>query len=78
MHRRKAIPFSITVFGCSARYLSALEENQITPRTHNRLTTIKTILSTGSPLHGRVFEYVYAHIKDDVLLGSITGGTDIM
>jgi len=68
----------INIFGCSARYLSALEENQITPKTHNKLESVRTILSTGSPLHGRVFEYVYSHIKTDVLLGSITGGTDII
>ena len=50
----------------------------MSPRTHNKLDTVKTILSTGSPLHSRVFEYVYKEIKEDVLLGSITGGTDIM
>lgn len=70
--------FSITILGCSARYLSALEEQQITPGTHNRLETLHTILSTGSPLHSRIFDYVYKDIKTDVLLGSITGGTDIM
>jgi len=68
----------ITIFGCSARYLSSLEENQITPRTHNRLDSVHTILSTGSPLHGRIFDYVYREIKNNVLLGSITGGTDII
>jgi acetoacetyl-CoA synthetase len=70
--------FRITIVGCSARYLSALAENQITPRTHNKLETVHTILSTGSPLHSPIFDYVYTDIKTDVLLGSITGGTDIM
>ncbi len=68
----------MTIVGCSARYLSALEEHHITPRTHNKLQTVHTILSTGSPLHSRIFDYVYTNIKTDVLLGSITGGTDIM
>lgn len=72
------VRFRITILGCSARYLAALEEHQITPRTHNRLNTLHTILSTGSPLHSRTFDYVYSDIKSDVLLGSITGGTDIM
>jgi acetoacetyl-CoA synthetase len=70
--------FRVTIFGCSARYLAALEEHQITPCTHNKLETVHTILSTGSPLHGRIFDYVYKDIKTNVLLGSITGGTDIM
>ena len=70
--------FRVTIFGCSARYLAALEEQHASPRTHNKLDTVHTILSTGSPLHGQVFEYIYKEIKENVLLGSITGGTDIM
>jgi acetoacetyl-CoA synthetase len=70
--------FRITIFGCSARYLQSLEEHHITPRTHNKLETVHTILSTGSPLHSRIFDYVYTDIKTNVLLGSITGGTDIV
>ncbi|CAF4647969.1 unnamed protein product [Rotaria socialis] len=68
----------ITIFGCSARYLTTLEEHQISPRTHNKLDKLHTILSTGSPLHSRIFDYVYQEIKANVLLGSITGGTDII
>ncbi len=68
----------MTILGCSARYLASLEENHITPRTHNKLQSVHTILSTGSPLHSRIFDYVYTEIKSEVLLGSITGGTDIM
>ncbi|CAF3492225.1 unnamed protein product [Adineta steineri] len=68
----------ITIFGCSARYLATLEEHQISPCTHNKLESVHTILSTGSPLHSRIFDYVYTNIKTNVLLGSITGGTDII
>ncbi|CAF3403260.1 unnamed protein product [Rotaria sp. Silwood1] len=68
----------ITIFGCSARYLTALEEQHISPHTHNKLEKLHTILSTGSPLHSRIFDYVYTNIKTNVLLGSITGGTDII
>jgi len=46
-------------------------------KTH-RLTTLHTILSTGSPLKPQSFDFVYANIKSDVLLGSVTGGTDII
>ena len=44
----------------------------------NSLTTLHTILSTGSPLKPQSFDFVYTNIKSDVLLGSVTGGTDII
>ena len=44
--------------------------------TH-KLTTLHTILSTGSPLKPQSFDYVYNDIKPDVLLGSITGSSYI-
>jgi len=39
---------------------------------------LHTILSTGSPLKPQLFDYVYSNIKSDVVLGSVTGGTDII
>uniref|UniRef100_A0A8C9AQW1 Acetoacetyl-CoA synthetase n=1 Tax=Prolemur simus TaxID=1328070 RepID=A0A8C9AQW1_PROSS len=45
--------------------------------THS-LQTLRTILSTGSPLKAQSYEYVYSCIKGSVLLGSISGGTDIV
>lgn len=68
----------ITVFGTSAKYLSALEKAGIKPRESHRLSTLKTILSTGSPLLPESFDYVYRDIKERVLLSSISGGTDII
>uniref|UniRef100_A0A7N9AZ59 Acetoacetyl-CoA synthetase n=1 Tax=Mastacembelus armatus TaxID=205130 RepID=A0A7N9AZ59_9TELE len=45
--------------------------------THN-LLSLHTILSTGSPLKPQSYDYVYRCIKSNVLLGSISGGTDIV
>lgn len=42
-----------------------------------KLDTLKAIYSTGSPLKPESFDFVYEHIKKDIVLGSITGGTDI-
>jgi acetoacetyl-CoA synthetase len=36
------------------------------------------IISTGSPLAPEGFDYVYEHVKRDVNLASMSGGTDIM
>ncbi|OOG00931.1 hypothetical protein ASPCADRAFT_392947 [Aspergillus carbonarius ITEM 5010] len=72
----------ITHFGTSAKYLSILEQASLRPTSHlNRptnLETLKAIFSTGSPLAPSTFEYVYSSIKADIMLGSITGGTDIL
>ena len=68
----------VTVFGTSAAYLSRIEKEGLDPgRTHS-LDALRTILSTGSPLAGRSFDYVYRSIKADVHLASISGGTDIV
>jgi acetoacetyl-CoA synthetase len=68
----------ITVFGTSARWLAATEKAGIKPRTTHGLKALRTILSTGSPLSPESFDYVYRDIKADVLLSSISGGTDIL
>jgi len=68
----------ITAFGTSAKYLASLEEAGIKPGKECKLTTLRSIYSTGSPLKPESYDYVYRDIKSDVLLGSITGGTDIV
>ncbi len=68
----------ITVFGTSAKYISALEKSGVKTRELFELDSLKTILSTGSPLAHESFEYVYRDVKSDVCLSSISGGTDIV
>jgi acetoacetyl-CoA synthetase len=68
----------ITVFGTSAKYLALSEKEGLHPvRTHD-LSALRAILSTGSPLAGHSYDYVYQSIKRDVHLASISGGTDII
>nr|WP_298166665.1 acetoacetate--CoA ligase [uncultured Pseudomonas sp.] len=69
---------NISVFGTSAKYLAALEKAGAKPGSTHRLTRLKNILSTGSPLSHESFEYVYREIKADLCLSSISGGTDIV
>ena len=68
----------MTIFGTSAKYIDALSKASAEPRQTHDLGSLRTILSTGSPLAPESFDYVYAKIKDDVWLASISGGTDIV
>jgi acetoacetyl-CoA synthetase len=67
----------ITLFGTSARYITALEQAGVAPGRDFDLTPLRAVLSTGSPLPVEGFEYVYREIKSDLQLASISGGTDI-
>ncbi len=68
----------ISIFGTSAKYISALEKSSFVPAKEVDLGALRTVLSTGSPLLPDGFDYVYQSIKPDVLLASISGGTDIV
>ena len=68
----------ITIFGVSAKYLSALEKSGKTPVETHDLKSLRVILSTGSPLSPESFDYVYQSINNSVCLSSISGGTDII
>ena len=65
-------------FGTSAKYLDACKKAGYRPGTEHDLGALRTILSTGSPLVPESFDWVYAEVKQDLLLASITGGTDIV
>ncbi|MEK9974694.1 MAG: acetoacetate--CoA ligase, partial [Deltaproteobacteria bacterium] len=67
-----------SIFGTSAKYISALEKQKWQTPQEMRLLKLRAILSTGSPLAHESFDYIYNKIKEDVLLGSISGGTDIV
>jgi len=68
----------VTVFGTSAKYISALEKAGVRPIDDYQLPGLRAILSTGSPLAPESFDYVYAAIGKDLQLSSIAGGTDIL
>jgi acetoacetyl-CoA synthetase len=67
----------MTVLGTSPRFLTAIAKAGLEPAETHDLGALRTILSTGSPLSGESFDYVYAKIKQDVCLSSISGGTDL-
>jgi acetoacetyl-CoA synthetase len=68
----------VTVFGTGAKAIAAWEKAGVKPRRTHQLNSLVTMLSTGSPLAPESFDYVYEEIKPNLLLSSISGGTDIV
>jgi acetoacetyl-CoA synthetase len=68
----------INIFGTSAKFIAAQEKAGIRPREEFELASLKSVLSTGSPLAPASFDYVYDAIARDLQLSSIAGGTDII
>lgn len=67
----------VAVFGTGAAVLLEHKKNGVRPRDYASLKTLRTILSTGSPLPIDAFEWVYRDVKPDIWLASVSGGTDI-
>lgn len=67
----------MTYLGTSAGYLSACEKAGLRPGRDHDLSALRGIGSTGSPLPAAAFRWVYDAVADDVLLGSLSGGTDV-
>jgi len=67
----------ITVFGTSAGYIEALKNAGVKPGKDFDLSSLKSLLSTGSPLSEENFEFIYDEIKNDIQLSSISGGSDL-
>lgn len=68
----------VSHFGTSAKYIDALKNRNIKINQSFKLTSLRSILSTGSPLLDDSYDYVYQYIKHDVRLVSMSGGTDIL
>jgi acetoacetyl-CoA synthetase len=67
----------MTHFGTSAKYIDSLRKSGFRPKDHMALASLRSVMSTGSPLSEDGFRFIYEGVKDDVQLASISGGTDI-
>ena len=68
---------NVTHFGTSAKYLDACKKGDLHPADAG-LGNLRALFSTGSPLLPETFGYVYDHVKRDLQVASISGGTDIV
>ena len=64
-------------FGTSAKYIETLMKNDVNPSAIFKLSNLKVICSTGSPLSAECYDYIYKNVGY-VHLASISGGTDIV
>ncbi|MFS8631201.1 MAG: DUF4093 domain-containing protein, partial [Bacillales bacterium] len=67
----------MTVFGTSAPFILSCMNENISPMKKYRLEKLKCIGSTGAPLPPEGFAWVYDHVKKDLWLASVSGGTDV-
>ena len=68
---------SISWFGTSAPFLMSCRRLGVEPGKEFDLTALRALGSTGAPLPSEGFHWAYEHVKDDVMLSSASGGTDI-
>ena len=64
-------------FGTSAKYIETLMKDDVNPSAIFKLSNLKVICSTGSPLSAECYDYIYKNVGY-VHLASISGGTDIV
>lgn len=69
---------NISVFGTSAKFIGSCRIQDVFQTKKLMFKNLKTILSTGSPLLPEDYDWIYKHVPNDVLLSSISGGTDIV
>jgi acetoacetyl-CoA synthetase len=74
---RMAADVGVTFFGTSAPFILACRKAGVHPGADVDLSRLRGVGSTGAPLPPEGFRWVYDEVGRDLLLGSISGGTDV-
>ncbi|HVV77890.1 MAG TPA: acetoacetate--CoA ligase [Mycobacteriales bacterium] len=67
----------ITCMGLGAPFIQACEKAGLRPSGEADLSAIRTVGSTGAPLAPEGFAWVYDAVGADIMLSSLSGGTDV-
>ena len=67
----------VTYFGTSAPFIMSCRKEGLRPGASLDLGALRALGSTGAPLPAEGFAWVYEQVKPDLLLGSVSGGTDV-
>jgi acetoacetyl-CoA synthetase len=74
---RLAADTATTYFGTSAPYLMSCRKAGLAPGRELDLHALRAVGSTGAPLPADGFQWVYDEVGDDLVLSSMSGGTDV-
>jgi acetoacetyl-CoA synthetase len=66
----------LTSFGGGAAFHTNCMKAGIRPNEHCNLTSLQTVGSTGSPLPDDAYDWLLNHVKQDLFLSIVSGGTD--
>lgn len=67
----------INHFGTSAPFILACLKAKVEPAQRYDLKHLRSLSSTGSPLPPEAFDWIYQHVKSDLWVCSMSGGTDV-
>ncbi|OSP54768.1 acetoacetate--CoA ligase [Pseudoruegeria sp. SK021] len=68
----------LTHLGISPKYLATLAEQGYAPGAEKDLSSLRWMLSAGSPVAPHQYDWIYDKVKADLGFASISGGTEIM
>jgi acetoacetyl-CoA synthetase len=74
---RVAAAHGVTLMGCGAAFLIQAMKDGLAPGHSHDLSALRALNATGSPLPVEAYAWVYANVKRDLWLASVSGGTDI-
>jgi acetoacetyl-CoA synthetase len=66
----------VNIFGTSPAFITACMNEAMEPGKTHDLADLREVGCTGAPLAPDGFKWIYDCVKDDVLFGSVSGGTD--
>ena len=66
----------LTFFGAGAAFYEGCIKAAVHPAKSFDLSALRSMGSTGSPLSGEAYDWIYSKVKSDVWLAPMSGGTD--
>ena len=67
----------LTFFGAGAAFYEGCIKASVNPAKNLDFSALRSLGSTGSPLSGKSYDWIYSQVKSDVWLAPISGGTDL-
>jgi acetoacetyl-CoA synthetase len=74
---RVAAELEVTLLGVGAPFLLSCRKAGLEPAAELDLSGLRSVGSTGAPLPPEGFGWVYEHVGNDLMLTSVSGGTDL-